>query len=483
MLSFPFVDHLPKSLQLVVGAFVFYVVYYTTWQFTVGVRRRRMITEHGCEPVKDSPEMKSWKDSLLGWTQFVASTKARKQNKQLEHWRGKFRRNGNTLHFKIGFQEMYYTAEPDNVKAMLSTSFKDWNQPDRRKATFQPLFGEGIFTTDGAAWQHSRDMLRPNFARNQISDLEALETHVTHLISAIPRDGSTVDLQELFFRLAIDSATEFLFGESTNCLAPNATSDFAKTFANAFNRSQDAVAQAIRSIPIASKLIPNPTFKRDIQDVHKFTDHYVELGLEWLKKQDVEKSNSVAGERYIFLHELVKATQDPVRIRSELLNVLLAGRDTTASLLSNLWFVLARRPDIWAKLGQEVGDLEGELPTFEQIKNMKYLRYTLNEALRLYPVVPVNARMAITDTILPLGGGQDSKSPMFIPAGTTVAWHLFTMQRRQDLYGDDAEEFKPERWETLRPGWEYLPFNGGPRICIGRESYNPRCMRVRLMMG
>ena len=51
-----------------------------------------------------------------------------------------------------------------------------------------------------------------------------------------------------------------------------------------------------------------------------------------------------------------------------------------------------------------------------------------------------------------------------------MEWSLYTMHRRKDFYGEDAEEFKPERWETLRPGWEYLPFNGGPRICIGRMS-------------
>lgn len=76
--------------------------------------------------------------------------------------------------------------------------------------------------------------------------------------------------------------------------------------------------------------------------------------------------------------------------------------------------------------------------------------------------------MALKDTVIPLGGGPDGKSPLFIPEGWTLAWSVWTMHRRKDFFGEDAEEFKPERWETLRPGWEYLPFNGGPRICIGR---------------
>ena len=79
------------------------------------------------------------------------------------------------------------------------------------------------------------------------------------------------------------------------------------------------------------------------------------------------------------MYELVKRTTDPVQLRAELMNILLAGRDTTASLLSDTWFVLARRPDIRAKLPEEVDALGGEKPTFQQIKDMRYLRWVLNE--------------------------------------------------------------------------------------------------------
>jgi cytochrome P450 len=84
-------------------------------------------------------------------------------------------------------------------------------------------------------------------------------------------------------------------------------------------------------------------------------------------------------------------------------------------------------------------------------------------------VVPGNSRFAIKDTVLPLGGGPEGKAPMFVPKGTIVAYSPYTMQRRTDFYGPDAAEYKPERWENLRPGWEYLPFNGGPRICLGQQ--------------
>lgn len=183
--------------------------------------------------------------------------------------------------------------------------------------------------------------------------------------------------------------------------------------------------------------------------------------------------------RYVFLHELVSQTSDKIKIRSELLNILLAGRDTTASLLSNVWFELSKRPQTWSRLRREVDALDGDLPTFERLKDMKYLRAVLNESLRLFPVVPDNHRQAEVDTVLPVGGGEDGKSPVFVQKGQIVHWSLYTMHRRKDLYGEDAEEFKPERWldqgedkKGLRVGWEYLPFNGGPRICIGRMYFS-----------
>ena len=479
----------PSLFQTTIILLSIYGLYLASWQLTVGARRRRLIREHGCKPVKHTPEINSWTDSIFGWNMLKALARAGRQRQFLQKHHERFLQHGNTIHLKVASVDRIWTCEPEIPKAMLATNFKDFNLPYVRKFAFAPLLGKGIFTTDGIDWQHSRDLLRPNFNRSQVADLATFERHCEHLIRAIPRDSSTIDLQPLFFRLTIDSATEFLFGESTHCLAPGTSSDFAAEFAAAFNRSQGAAALGARNGPLASRFFQKANVQKDIKYVHDFTDHYVKLGLDHYRAHNLEKSVSKRGERYVFLHELVKATQDPIRLRTELLNILLAGRDTTASLLSNVWFELARNPTVWAKLRDEVDALDGEKPVYEDIKSMKYLRFVLNEckefhfplslacifdnlaALRLYPVVPTNTRMAVVDTVLPVGGGPDGKSPLFVPAGKNVAWSLYTMHRRKDIYGEDADEFKPERWETLRVGWEYLPFNGGPRICIGRECF------------
>ncbi len=86
-------------------------------------------------------------------------------------------------------------------------------------------------------------------------------------------------------------------------------------------------------------------------------------------------------------------------------------------------------------------------------------------------------RQACKDTVLPVGGGPDGKAPIFVRKGVAVSYCVYAMQRRKDIYGEDANEFRPDRWdpsERSQPdlrhiNWGYLPFNGGPRVCLGRE--------------
>ena len=95
-------------------------------------------------------------------------------------------------------------------------------------------------------------------------------------------------------------------------------------------------------------------------------------------------------------------------------------------------------------------------------------------------------RQATKATVLPVGGGPDSSSPILVRKGEAVSYSVYAMHRRKDLYGEDADQFRPDRWEpgsAKRPdlrniGWGYLPFNGGPRVCLGRECDLPLCLEI-----
>lgn len=332
----------------------------------------------------------------------------------------------------------------------------------------------GIFIAEGARWQHSRTLLRPMFARSQIGDFEIFETQATHLINAISRNGGKVDLKDLFFRLTLDTSLEFLLGESTASLTVD--TDTNESLNAALHRVESHIGSGGGDAGKFGSLFPSHRrFVKDIKTIHSFVDGFIIKRL--AKRDELLKPKSNDGDRLLFLDELVKQTGDQVRIRDEILSVLFAGRDTTASLLTNIWWTLSKRPDVWSKLQAEIATLlpGGQKPNFEQLKSLKYLRAILNESLRLHPIVPGNLRQATEDTTLPLGGGSLGDGPIFIPKGGVVMWDAYAMQRRRDFYGSTACEFIPERWldtadaKGLRVSWESLPFGGGPRICLGQQ--------------
>lgn len=120
--------------------------------------------------------------------------------RSLELMRSWHKNYGNTFQTILG-RTLVLTIEPENMQAILSNKFNDFDLGHLRNKSLEPLLGTGIFTTDGEAWKHSRALVRPNFQRNLISDVEVYEKHVSKLIKCLPKDGSTVDLQELFFRM------------------------------------------------------------------------------------------------------------------------------------------------------------------------------------------------------------------------------------------------------------------------------------------
>ncbi|KAL8893202.1 MAG: hypothetical protein Q9192_005500 [Flavoplaca navasiana] len=345
----------------------------------------------------------------------------------------------------------------------------------RRKVMF-PLFGDGIFTQEGDAWKHSRELLRPQFVHKQYEDLELFREVVDDLISLLPSKG-VIDLQPLFFRLTLDTTTAFLFGDSVHSLQQSDKSS-ESTFASAFDTAQYQIAKRMR-LQDLYWLVGGKKFTAACENVHRFADHIIDRNL----SREHECSNQG---KYVFLDFLQKNTSSRKELRSQIINILVAGRDTTACLLSWTFFLLVRHPEVLAKLRQEVSNalMDSTKITRSELRQMKHLQNVLKEskaqkntALRLYPSVPVNSRTALKPIILPVGGGPDLKSPIFVPKGGAVAYSVYAMHRRPDLYGLDAELFRPERCDEDMPmnedpinaKWGYLPFNGGPRTCLGMD--------------
>lgn len=157
------------------------------------------------------------------------------------------------------------------------------------------------------------------------------------------------------------------------------------------------------------------------------------------------------------------------------MSVLFAGRDTTAATLSWAMYELSNYPHMWAKLRKEILNKLGPqaAPTYEVLKNLTYLKKVLNETLRLHPATPLNMRQALETTTIP---GRPGEADIVLLKGDSVTINVLSMHTCVDLYPLTSEKFadlkifSPERWEHWTPKpWTYIPFSGGPRICIGQN--------------
>lgn len=370
----PTMELLQASSVRIFGALLlFFAVRYVYGRLEVAISRHRTARKHDCKPVKLSPALNTFSNNMFGWKIPILLLNGFKARKVLETIQKVFFESCNTVQVKLLSTNMIFTIEPENIKTILASNFNDWSITTRRKHAFGPYIGHGILTADGLKWKHSRELLKPNFARSQIDNPATLEPHVSTLLDAIPRDGSTFDLQELFFRCTTDAAIDFLFG-----LDPSTSKEFSTVFTKALDHLSRA---AIRAAYFGRLMNLSKAFsKKDVNTVHEFIDHYIDLAIKDRKNYVLGR---IKGERYVFLREVVQRTQDSAQIGSEILNILQAGKDTTASLLSNTWFTLAKRPDVWANLRAEVDDLNGEKPSFAALKEMKYLKAVLNEG-RVY---------------------------------------------------------------------------------------------------
>ncbi|KAJ7055990.1 cytochrome P450 monooxygenase pc-3 [Mycena amicta] len=403
---------------------------------------------------------------------------------------------GSTFNIRILFQNRVFTSEPENIKAILATEFNTFEKGAQFRTVAEPLLGSGVFASDGDMWKFHRQMTRPFFHRERISDFELFDHHAENAINRIKarlRDGFPIDFQDVVSRFTMDAATSFLFGHdvhsldaglpfpgphytSSNIPALHETTSEEETnpdsdaFSIAFQAAQTIIGRRNRfgaAWPLSKDEFWVDGIKRPMGVVRRFLDPILKDGVRRAvgvgggiggRKDDYEVSEGES-----LLDHLVKYTQDQTILRDEILNISVAGRDTTASLLTFTIYMLAEHPQVLSTLRAEIQRVVGpnQRPSYDDFREMKYLRAVLNETLRLYSPV--------TGT-----------TPLYIPAGTRVLFSTLVMHRRPDLWGPDALEFDPDRflderlhkYLTSNP-FVFLPFSAGPRICLGQQfAYN-----------
>lgn len=434
----------------------------------------------GCEP---APTLHS--NNLLRTSRLKGAIKAAKEDRGPQYIVSALNEvgiNNHTVRVPILDYELLITRDPENVKAMFSTQSSEYDISTTRSNAFMPLLGEGIFTSTGAQWKHSRALVRPQFSKEEISNLDLVDRHVQTLLQTleVSHDGwtSTVDLQPLFFYFTLDTATEFLYGQSVNSQAAMAgtngtacASIDGAAFSRHFGKAKHLIDRR-GQLGKFSWLMPMREMNKHCAEVHKVIDKMIQDRLDYNK--NLHPAEKKASRKFVLLDELAKETREPLELRNETLHTLMAGRDPAGAMLGWVFYFLARHPAIYEKLRTIILEQFGSRTNvqdvdFAKLRRCEYLQWVMQETIRVVAIIPLNERVALKDTTLPRGGGPDGLSPIFVPKGVQILIPLYAIQHRPDIWGEDVEEFNPGRWNGRKIGWEWTPFGGGARKCLGRK--------------
>jgi cytochrome P450 len=345
----------------------------------------------------------------------------------------------------------------DQVLVKNAASFRK----DMFMRTLKTVLGEGLLGSEGDFWKRQRRLIQPAFHRDHIAGYARIMTdHTTRAISRW-RDGQSLDAHGALMELTAEIVTACLFGTSAGDVSEvGACIDAVmERFANPF----------FLMFPGAGDL-PLPINRR-FREAAPRLDRIVRGFIEQRRaKLRLGAGEGEAREDHDLLAMLLDARDDDgssmsdQQVRDEVLILFLAGHETTALALSWTLHELSLNPGVERRLHDELTRvLGGRTPTFDDLPKLEYTARVVNEGLRLHPPAWSLGRESIAPFEL---GGQKFE------AGSWV-WTLPYTVQRDPRWFPDPLAFKPERWEDglakKLPKFAYMPFGGGPRICIGNQ--------------
>ncbi|KAF1321086.1 Cytochrome p450, partial [Globisporangium splendens] len=399
-----------------------------------------------------------------------------------------------------GLPDMVLIASPELVEDVVKTQFDHFDKGAHQRGNLVDLLGGGILATDGHSWIHQRKTSSNLFSMRALRDSMAsiIRKHTVTLRALLDdtaASNSPLDLFRLMNRFTIESFAEIGFGVRMNCLA--ADSEMREhPFQTAFDSVQYQLTQRFR-VPVwlwkLMKLLNLGWEARLKVDLAVIDDTVLEIITESLDRrrlaaqQPQEQREQLGKEKKVDIISLFldhaeasddNKSIDPKLLRDIVVNFLMAGRDTTAQALSWFFFSLSTRPEVEKKLRgelrlkfpalfkQRAAINSVELLSVEDLQSLVYLEACLKETLRLYPSIPFIFRSACKPTTLSNG--------TFVPKGSNLGISTYSMGRMTYIWGEDALEFKPERWIDEATGklrivspYKFSAFHGGPRMCLG----------------
>jgi cytochrome P450 len=364
-----------------------------------------------------------------------------------------FREYGDLVRISFFGYPIYLVAHPDGVKHVLQENHRNYLKSFDYKILAR-LLGQGLVTSEGSLWLRQRRLMQPMFHRQKIAAFGDMMTDCTLRMletwRARAERREAIEVSNEMMRLTLEIVGRALFTMDLTGQAD--TIGRWLTIANE-RFGQFDMGMLVSWLPTPGNL----RFRRAVSELRRIT-------LDVIARRRAENRD------YGDLLSMLLAARDQDtgeamsddQLRDEVLTLILAGHETTATALSWTWYLLAQHPEVEEKLHAELDRvLNGRPPTMADLPDLNYTGMVIDEAMRLYPPVWAIGRAAIAD---------DEIMGYPIPAGSNIMVSQWFTHRHPDFW-ESPERFEPERFSAERaegrPRYAYFPFGGGPRQCIG----------------
>jgi cytochrome P450 len=406
-------------------------------------------------------------------------------------------------------RRIIFIHRPEYIHFVQKTEFENFVKGRDFLHCFEDLLGrEGIFVADGDIWKRQRKIASHIFSVVNFKSCvqETIQKDVNTMVSLMEdasRLNAEVDLPDLFFRFALSSFCQMAFSADLECLPDNVEGLSRRNeFADAFDFAQlvaDGRFASILPLFIEHFTAQGAAMRKSISTLKTYCYRIIDLRLKAVATgQGIGAVDSKQGKDLLELFIGMGLSREeclPV-----VLNFMIAGRDTTAQSLAWAFYRFWQHPEAVKKIRSELQEKIGDRQlTYDDVKVLPYLQAAFYEAIRLNPAVPKNTRSATKDTVIrPYSGDVGEKTlsnggvrdlpDIPIKKGESVIWSDYCMARMPEVWGEDYEDYKPERFLEVRTDGSlqiktysqaiFHAFNAGPRACPGQNLATFEAMSV-----
>ncbi|HEX3916676.1 MAG TPA: cytochrome P450 [Caulobacteraceae bacterium] len=357
------------------------------------------------------------------------------------------------------FFPVYVVSDPAGIRQVLIDKVADYPKTAMENRFFKAIFGDGLLSREGEAWRAHRRIMAPSFDPRSVAGYAGAMASASQSFSdgwaALP-DGAEKDVSDEMTALTLEIISRTMFSGDAAEMTGVTGAALQDSADAAFNFGILDVLPIIGPIRLAQKV-------KLMGQLFAPMDGAIARLIE-ARRADPGKRD-LLGRLVAALDEETGAKLTAEEVRDEVLTIFVAGHETTASAMTFIWYVLSQQPEWEAKLHAELaGVLGGRAPTEADLPKLSLTRRIVEETMRLYPPAPgISARQAKK---------TDEIAGVRVPKGAVVAVSIWVLHRHRLLW-DNPERFDPDRFlperSLGRQRFAYLPFGGGPRVCIGQQ--------------